>query len=157
MIDIIEAKTPKHIDQVRLLFREYEEWLNVDLCFQDFEQELADLPGKYAAPSGCIFLAFENDRAAGCVAVRPIEHDLCEMKRLFIRPEFRNKGLGNTLVKMIIEKAKDIGYRQMRLDTLNTLEGAMHLYEKFGFKQIEPYYHNPLQGTIFWELEIDKS
>lgn len=156
MISISEAQTAKHFDQARTLFREYEIWLGVDLCFQGFEQELAGLPGKYAAPQGCILLANEDATAIGCVAVRPINDNVCEMKRLYVQPEFRNRGLGNKLVRLIIDKAREVGFERMRLDTLNTLEEAMHLYEKYGFKEIEPYYNNPLSNTIYWELGLSK-
>ncbi|NOY06402.1 MAG: GNAT family N-acetyltransferase [Chlorobi bacterium] len=154
MINIIEIKTTEHVDRVRDLFREYEEYLDVDICFQDFEQELKDLPGPYAPPDGCLLLAMEGNKEVGCVAVRPLRDDICEMKRLFVRPEYHGRGYGRLLVEEIIRRAENIGYRTMRLDTLTRLKQAMRLYESFGFREIEPYYDNPMTDVVYWELEI---
>ena len=139
---------------VRSLFREYEKFLAVDLCFQNFEQELAQLPGKYAPPDGALLLAMEQSSPAGCVAVRKLEKDACEMKRLFVRPEHRGKDIGRLLAVRIIDHAKLLGYRVMRLDTLDRLTEAVRLYESLGFKQIPPYYANPLPGVLYWELKL---
>ncbi|NOX88312.1 MAG: GNAT family N-acetyltransferase [Calditrichaeota bacterium] len=157
MFKIIEAKEKKHLNRVRILFREYELFLGVDLCFQNFEQELANLPGQYAPPKGCILLGTEDDRLVGCVALKPLKQDICEMKRLFVRPEFRGLGYGKKLAEEIIKKARTIGYRYMRLDTLSSLKQAMNLYQSLGFKKIKPYYFNPLPNVIFLELKLDKT
>lgn len=151
---IIHATSPAHMEETRRLFREYEQFLNVDLCFQDFEAELAGLPGKYAAPSGALLLAVNGATTFGCVAVRPLEKEICEMKRLFVRPEFRGAGLGRVLAERIIEEAVRLGYRLMRLDTLETLTEAMGLYQALGFRQTDAYYHNPLQHVIYWEKPL---
>jgi putative acetyltransferase len=151
----IQASTPEHIDQVRTLFREYEAWLNLDLCFQNFEKELAELPGAYAPPSGRLLLAFSDNQLAGCVALRSLGDDVCEMKRLFLRPQFHGRGLGRELAKRIIEEARDAGYQRMRLDTLAEQMGsAIRLYRALGFKEIDPYYKNPVPGALFMELTL---
>jgi ribosomal protein S18 acetylase RimI-like enzyme len=151
---IYPATTGGHVEDARTLFREYAASLNISLCFQGFETELAGLPGKYAPPSGCLLLAGSNSQLAGCVAVRPIEGDACEMKRLFVRPEFRGLGLGRQLAVDIISQARSIGYRIMRLDTLETLKPAIALYETLGFKTITAYYENPLPGVVYLELKL---
>ena len=115
----IQASSSEHINQARTLFREYEAWLKLDLCFQNFEKELSELPGAYAPPSGRLLLAFEGDELAGCVALRKTSDDVCEMKRLFLRPQFHGKGLGKELAERIIEEAHGMGYQRMRLDTLS--------------------------------------
>jgi putative acetyltransferase len=153
-MQITEAKSKAEIEQARNLFREYQAFLNIDLCFQDFEQELASLPGKYAQPSGAILLARVDGELAGCVAVRPIEGDVCEMKRLYVKDKFRGLAIGKKLAQAIIEKAKQRNYKTMRLDTLERLETAMAIYQKLGFKRIEPYYANPLNEVAYWQLEM---
>jgi putative acetyltransferase len=151
----IQAESADQIEQARTLFREYEAWLALDLCFQNFEKELAELPGAYAPPTGRLLLAYENDQLAGCVALRKLSDDVCEMKRLFLRPEFQGKGRGRQLAQQIIEEARRAGYRTMRLDTLAEQMGkAIGLYYSLGFKEIEPYYENPVKGAIFMELEL---
>lgn len=153
MIQIIQAETPSQIEQARILFREYEAWLGLDLCFQSFEQELADLPGKYAPPDGCLFLASEGEKILGCVAMRKIDAETCEMKRLFVRENGRGKGIGRELVKRVIERARRSGYRKMRLDTLAAqMSKAVEIYRSFGFRQIPAYYDTPIAETIFMEL-----
>jgi len=153
-MQIIRAQTSSHMDQIRTLFREYEQFLNVDLCFQGFEEELAGLPGKYAPPDGALFLALKDQETAGCVAVRPLETGICEMKRLYIRPSCRGLGLGKELAETIISEAEDLKYRLMRLDTLETLTEAMGLYHSMGFRRTSAYYHNPLQDVIYWERAL---
>jgi GNAT superfamily N-acetyltransferase len=139
---------------VRDLFREYATWLDVDLCFQGFEAELAALPGKYAPPGGSLLLAFIDGEPAGCIALRPMESGACEMKRLYVRPAFRGRGLGRALVERLLDDARSIGYRLMRLDTLDKLTEAMALYDSMGFRRVEPYYDNPLPGVVYWERPL---
>lgn len=152
VIEIIRAMTDIHMDEVRRLCREYVDFLGVDLCFQSFEEEMEELPGKYDSPGGCLLIAVNGDAVIGCVAVRPLEDDVCEMKRLYVRPEYRGCGAGRMLVRRIIDEAIAVGYLRMRLDTLDTLTEAMTLYESFGFKKTSPYYYNPLTGVVYWEL-----
>jgi len=151
---IIQATTPEQIKIAADLFREYQSYLDVDLCFQGFEQELATLPGKYADPAGAILLAEHNGQIAGCVAVRPLKDDICEMKRLYVREEFRGLSAGRKLAEAIIEKARQSGYKKMQLDTLQRLNRAIGLYAKLGFKEIKPYYANPLNEVVYWELDF---
>ncbi len=145
---------------VRVLMREYGAFLGVDLSFQGFEDELASLPGKYAPPHGALFLA-SMDMAqggaepAGCVALRRMEDGVCEMKRLFVRPEYRGAGVGKALAERVIRAARELGYRRMRLDTLERLGEAVGLYRALGFARIAPYYDNPLPDVMFWELDLD--
>ncbi len=139
---------------IRKLFTEYEEFLGVDLCFQDFEKELESLPAPYGPPDGVMFIALEGDAAAGCVAVKNLGEGRCEMKRLFVRPAFRGRGLGRELAEIVIGKASEMGYSAMRLDTLSRLKEALELYRSLGFKEIPPYYHNPLPDVVFMELEL---
>jgi len=154
-MNIIHVQTPQHIREIQSLFREYEHFLNVDLCFQGFEAELAGLPGRYGPPTGALVMALDGEHAAGCVALRKIEEDVCEMKRLYVRPGYRAKGLGRQLAQTIIEQAISLGYTLMRLDTLDTLEQAMGLYASFGFTKTPPYYDNPLEGVVYWELPLN--
>lgn len=140
--------------EVRLMFREYVEWLGIDLSFQNFETELAQLPGDYAPPNGRLLIAEIEGRAAGCVALRRLDQSICEMKRLYIRPEFRGAGLGRKLVTAIMAEGRAIGYRRMRLDTLPQMGAAQALYESLGFREIEAYRYNPVPGTLFLEAEL---
>ena len=151
----IQASSPNELDQARALFREYEAWLGLDLCFQNFEKELAELPGAYAPPAGRLLLAYENDQLAGCVALRRLSDGVCEMKRLFLRPQFHGGGRGRQLAEGIIDEARSAGYERMRLDTLAAQMGkAIALYRSLGFKEIEPYYDNPVPGALFMELGL---
>ncbi len=154
MLKIIQATTPEQLETARNLFREYQQFLNVDLCFQGFEEELASLPGKYAAPYGEILLAEFDGKMAGCVAVRAIKGDICEMKRLYVKDEFRGLSIGKTLAEEIIAKAKQLNYKKMQLDTLERLPAAMGIYQQLGFKKISPYYANPLDEVVYWELDL---
>jgi GNAT superfamily N-acetyltransferase len=151
---IKQAQTKAEIEEVRNLFREYATFLDVDLCFQSFENELAGLPGQYSPPNGDLLIGLNGARIVGCVAVRRLEDDVCEMKRLFVRPEARGTGLGRRLALEIIAVAKELGYMSMRLDTLDKLTEAMHLYETLAFRRTEPYYYNPLPGVVYWELKL---
>ena len=150
-----QAQSGEEIQQARQLFEEYAAWLGINLCFQNFDKELAELPGDYAPPTGRLFLATESNQTAGCVALRKIGDGICEMKRLYVRPEFRGRGLGRTLAQSIIEAAREIGYLSMRLDTLpGKMDKAIAMYRSLGFKSIDPYYKNPVEGAAFMELEL---
>jgi GNAT superfamily N-acetyltransferase len=157
MIEMLAAEKPAQIEAARELFREYERRLRLDLCFQDFERELAELPGKYAAPEGRLLLAFVEGKAAGCIALRKLEKGVCEMKRLYVRSEFRGRGLGRLLVERSIAEARSLGYRKMRLDTLpGKMAKAVSLYEAHGFRAIPAYYHNPYGETLFMEKDLSE-
>jgi len=148
----IRIAAPEDIPEVRTLFREYERWLGVDLCFQGFEQELAGLPGDYVEPDGVLLVASGPERLAGCVAAHRWEPRVCEMKRLFVRGEFRGAGLGRTLVEKAIAWAREAGYSKLRLDTLPVMDRAQALYAGLGFREIPPYRTNPVPGARFLEL-----
>lgn len=155
MFSIIQAQTPAHIDTARALFTEYETALDLDLCFQGFEAELRDLPGKYALPTGRLLLAFDDDMAAGCIAMRALADGVCEMKRLFVRDEFKGKGIGRALIDALIAAAREEGYSKMRLDTFPPkMAKAVSLYEAYGFREIAPYYNNPNEGVLYMELDL---
>ena len=140
------------------LFREYADWLGIDLSFQGFEAELASLPGKYAPPTGELVLACSPaGEGLGCVAVRPLDGPVvCEMKRLYVRPAARGLGIGTALVGAIITSAEELGYAEMRLDTLPSMPEAFALYERFGFLQIPAYYHNPVPGTVYFGKRLSR-
>ena len=152
---LVEARTPEDIAQVRRLFRAYADWLGVDLCFQGFERELAELPGCYAPPAGRLLIARVGGEVAGCVALRPLEPGVCEMKRLWVEPGFGGYGIGRALAEEIVAAARRIGYQRMRLDTIPArMPAAQHLYASLGFREIPAYYHNPLDGVLMLELEL---
>jgi ribosomal protein S18 acetylase RimI-like enzyme len=153
--EVVEARTPEDMAHVRRLFRAYGDWLEVDLCFQGFERELAELPGCYAAPAGRLLIARVGGEVVGCVALRPLETGVCEMKRLWVEPGFAGYGIGRALAEAIIAAARQIGYQRIRLDTLaERMPAAQHLYVTLGFREIPPYYHNPLAGVVMLELEL---
>lgn len=155
MIEIIQAETVEQIEAARGLFREYEAWFGMNLCFQNFDEEVANLPGKYAAPEGRLFLVFSDEKLAGCIALRKLEDGVCEMKRLFVKDGFRGQKIGVLLIEKIIKEARQIGYERMRLDTFPAKMGkAVSLYESYGFREIPPYYHNPYGETLFMELDL---
>lgn len=154
MIRIENADTAELLPQVRELFVEYSESTGVDLCFQGFAEELARLPGDYVRPAGRLLVAYLNDQAAGCAALRPIASGICEMKRLYVRPGFRGAGAGGALMQALIQSAKEIGYEKLRLDTLPAMATAIAIYRSHGFKEIPPYRANPVPGALFFELDL---
>jgi len=149
----MQAESSAHVAQARELFQEYAQSLGVNLCFQNFEQELATLPGDYAPPHGRLLLAEYESTLAGCVALHEWEAGICEMKRLYLRPSFRGKGLGRVLAEAIITEARNIGYQRMRLDTIEPImKDAVEMYRKLGFREIAPYRPNPIAGAMYMEL-----
>jgi GNAT superfamily N-acetyltransferase len=152
---IFQAQTQEDIENARALFEEYAAGLGISLCFQNFDRELANLPGDYAPPDGRLLLATEDDQLAGCIAMRKLEPGVCEMKRLFLRPAYRGKGLGRVLVESIIDEARRLGYTRMRLDTLpGRMDQAIALYQSIGFVEIAPYYKSPAEDAKFMQLEL---
>lgn len=155
MLTITQAETAQQIDEVRRLFREYETALDLDLCFQGFEAELANLPGSYAPPDGRLLLAYSDGKLAGCIALRKIGDGICEMKRLYARDDVRGLGIGLALIERIIDEARGHGYSAMRLDTSTVkMAKAIKLYESHGFRRIEAYYNNPHPDVIYMELAL---
>jgi ribosomal protein S18 acetylase RimI-like enzyme len=155
LLEFVQAESAAQVAEARSLFLEYSDWLGLNLCFQNFEKELMDLPGVYSPPDGRLFLASQEGKLAGCVALRKIGDRVCEMKRLYLRPEFRGKGMGRSLALKVIEEARSLGYERMRLDTLPSKMGeAIRMYRSLGFREIEPYYHNPVEGALFMELTL---
>lgn len=142
------------LETARTLFREYADSLPFDLDFQDFETELDTLPGEYAAPAGCILLAFDGEEALGCVAVRPLDESVCEMKRLYVRPAHRGRKVGRHLAECIVAEARRMGYRVMRLDTVDSMVEANALYAHLGFSPIDAYRYNPLEDAAYFELDL---
>lgn len=153
IIDIVPATSEDHIATARRLFREYEASLGIELTFQGFAQEVAGLPGAYAPPAGRLLLA-TGAEPAGCVALRPLDGGICEMKRLYVRPTARGARLGRRLAETVIREARAIGYARMRLDTLPSMKEAFALYQTLGFREIAPYYATPIVGTRFMELSL---
>jgi GNAT superfamily N-acetyltransferase len=154
MLEIIQADDEQGLAAVRKLFQEYASSLGISLDFQNFDEELAALPGDYRPPAGRLLLARWSGEPAGCVALRRIEGPVCEMKRMYTRPQFRRLGIGRALCEAVIREAGRIGYQRMRLDTLPSMEAAKALYLSFGFREIGPYRYNPIEGAMFLELEL---
>jgi len=136
------------------LFKEYASTLGVDLCFQDFERELKELPGEYSEPGGCILLASQDSALVGCVALRPLSAGVCEMKRMYVRPTSRGQGVGRTLAQEVIAEATKRRYKKIRLDSLPIMKEAQTLYRSLGFREIGPYRLNPIEGALFMELDL---
>jgi len=154
-LTIIQAASPAQLTQVRDLFLDYAKSLGFSLCFQNFDQELATLPGHYAPPKGRLLLAEYDGQFAGCAALRELEEDICEMKRLYLRPEFRGKGLGRAIAEHLIAEARQIGYTRMRLDTVEpVMQDAVAMYRRLGFREIPPYCKNPIAGALYMELNL---
>ena len=154
LLRIVENEGREHLVEVRNLFEEYADSLTINLDFQGFREELASLPGEYAPPDGCLLLALCQGQVAGCVALRQFSPGICEMKRLYTKPQLRGLGIGRALCEAIITRARRIGYERMRLDTLPSMETARGLYASLGFREIEPYRYNPIEGAHFMELGL---
>ncbi len=154
MFKILEAKSKEQLKKTRDIFEEYSNHLNIDLEFQDFEEELNNLPGEYKPPDGCILLAFYKNALVGCVALKKFEDTICEMKRLYVKFDYRGRKIGKKLVESVIGKARKMGYKSMRLDTLPFMKEAISLYLSLRFKEIEAYRVNPFEGAKFFELDL---
>jgi putative acetyltransferase len=151
----VHAESAPQIAQARELFLEYAQSLGFSLCFQSFDQELAELPGNYAPPDGRLLLAQYDGALAGCVALHRLDPKICEMKRLYLRRQFRGKGVGRVLAETIMAEARAIGYERMRLDTVEPImKDAVAMYRRFGFKEIAPYRPNPIAGAMYMELTL---
>lgn len=157
-IRFVTPNLPEEFDALCEIFREYAQSLHIDLCFQDFQAELAELPGEYAAPRGALLLALMNEELAGCCALRPLDRvdypNACEMKRLYVRPLWRRSGVGRQLVETILDQARLAGYSCVLLDTLDEMESARALYQDLGFVEIPPYYHNPIEGAHYLKVDL---
>ena len=154
MLRILEIKKKEDLPEVRNLFEEYAGSLGIDLDFQGFAEELADLPGQYAPPEGCLLLALWKGQVAGCVALRKFSPSICEIKRLYTKPQFRGLGIGRAMCEEVIGWARRSDYERMRLDTLPSMEEAKDLYRSLGFREIEPYRFNPVEDASFMELAL---
>jgi putative acetyltransferase len=154
MIQIVHAASQEQIGSVRELFIEYAHSLNVDLCFENLDKEVNELPGVYALPHGSLLLAADGTRIAGCVALKKVDDRLCEMKRLYVRAEFRGKGIGKKLAMHIADEARKIGYGRLRLDTLPSMKEAIALYRSIGFEEIPAYRDIPVPGALFMQLML---
>ncbi|HKP47403.1 MAG TPA: GNAT family N-acetyltransferase [Pyrinomonadaceae bacterium] len=152
---LIQAQSAAEIEEARRLLEEYASWIEISLCFQNFDQELAQLPGDYALPNGRLLLAVDEGETMGCVALRKLGDGIAEMKRLYVRPQYRGRGLGRMLTERLIADAKQIGHQKLRLDTLpGKMDQAIQMYRGFGFQEIAPYYQNPVPGATFMELDL---
>ncbi len=153
-VHVVPVSGPEQVEQARALVLEYVDWLGIDLNFQDLESEMREFPGDYAPPDGCLLLAVDEQGPAGCVGLRKLEPGICEMKRLYVQPRCRGQGLGQRLAQAIIDEARALGYAAMRLDTLSTMHPAIALYRGLGFQPTAPYYRNPLEGALYFELKL---
>ena len=153
-LHIIRLDPGQHIEVIRALFVEYAESLDFDLEFQNFREELVDLPGEYAPPAGCLLLALIGDAPAGCVGLRKLDDDVCEMKRLYVRPKYRAQGIGRVLAESVAREARNKGYGKMRLDTVPSMRAARKLYASMGFREVKPYRYNPIDGATFMEKKL---
>ena len=158
MYKLIKARTNAHFNEIKKLFLEYRVELGQDLCFQDFDDELKNIPGKYNLPNGELLLIYDEKSKvfAGCVGLRKFKDNICEMKRLFVRPQYRKHGYGKLLTEHIISIAKKLKYKFMILDSLEELKPAICLYKSFGFTIINAYYENPLDGVVYMRKELNK-
>jgi putative acetyltransferase len=156
MVRYLPAESKESVEQIRKLFLEYASSLDFKLCFQDFDKELASLPGDYSPPNGRLYLAFERSEPVGCVGLRSLEDGVSEMKRLYVKPNNRREGIGRALAELVIGNARSIGYSKMRLDTVAAMIPAITLYRSLGFKEIPPYRHNPIASAIYFELDLNK-
>jgi putative acetyltransferase len=156
-LSIVEAGSSDELLQIRTLFEEYAKTLGSDPCLQDFSEELATLPGRYARPGGRLLLAMIEDKVAGCAALRSLDAETGEMKRVYVRPAFRGLGLGRMLAASILHESRLAGYRRVRLDTLPSMNQAQELYRNLGFREIAPYGDNPVAGAVYLELELDRA
>ncbi len=154
MVQIISAQTEAHYQHARNLFVQYAAALGFDLEFQGFSRELATLPGDYIPPFGCILLAKRRRKYVGCVALRPLENQICEMKRLFVIPQHRGHDIGRSLARAVIDGARDMGYVKMRLDTIEAMKAARRLYQSLNFQKIQAYCYNPLENPSYMELDL---
>ena len=154
MLKILQAETGKNLELTKALFEEYAASLSFDLDFQDFEEELVNIPGAYASPEGCLLLALYTGQVAGCVAARKLSDGVCEMKRLYVKPKFRGLGIGRALAEAVLEQARRMGYTRMRLDTVPSMNIARVLYVSLGFRVIDAYRYNPIEGAVFMELTL---
>lgn len=154
MLEIKQVTSKERIEQASELFKEYANYLNIDLEFQNFNEELESLPGDYSLPEGCLLLAFYKNKLAGCVALRKFDEGMCEMKRLYVRSGYRGKCIGKELAKQILNTARKLRYTHMCLDTLPFMKEAITLYLSLGFKEIDPYRYNPYEGAKFFELKL---
>jgi ribosomal protein S18 acetylase RimI-like enzyme len=151
MLNIITASSERDYQQALELFDRYAESLHFNLCFQNYEEERRNLCREYGAPAGCLLLVKDGEEAIGCVALRKMEAGICEMKRMYVKPEYRGKGVGRKLAEAVIEAARELNYQRMRLDTISQMTEAIALYRKLGFYEIQPYRYNPIPGVIYME------
>lgn len=154
MIRVYEASSEHDLNTVKSLFAEYVSSLGYELNFDHFDRDIKELPGKYAPPDGRLLLAECDDDVAGCVAMRKIDNDVCEMKRLWVRPFFRGEDIGRALAEKLIDEARSIGYKKMLLDTISTMTEALTLYKSLGFKETEPYYDSPVEEAVYFEKDL---
>lgn len=154
MLNFTQATSQEQISIARELFLEYADSLKIDLCFQGFDKELKGLPGEYAPPQGRLFLFYYDNQLAGCAALRKQDDGIGEMKRLYLKPTFRGKGIGRAIANHIISEARSVGYKRLRLDTLPMMKEAIPLYRSLGFQEIKPYRVNPIVGALYMELQL---